>query len=63
VIFYDIINHGVMIMKVQVSISLDKEVIDKTKDLAEYDGRSFSQYINMVLRKHLNRIDKAEKNK
>jgi predicted transcriptional regulator len=47
-------------MKIHVSITLDKDVIDRTKDLAEYDDRSFSQYINMVLRKHLNKIDKAE---
>ena len=49
-------------MKIQVSITLDKDVIERVKDLAEYDGRSFSQYINMVLRKHVNRIDKAEQN-
>jgi len=48
-------------MKKQVSISLDWDIIERVKDLAEYDGRPFSQYINQVLRKHLNRIDKSEK--
>jgi len=40
-------------MKTQVSITLDHDVIEHTKDFAEYDGRSFSQYINMVMRRHL----------
>ena len=47
-------------MKVQVSITLDKDIIDKTKNLAEYDGRSFSQYINMVLKKHLEQHNKLK---
>jgi predicted DNA-binding protein len=48
-------------VKIKTCITLDKEIIDRVKDLAEYDDRSVSQYINMVLRKHLNRIDKSEK--
>ena len=40
-------------LKEKVSITLDGDVIEKIKDLAEGDDRSFSQYINMVLRKHI----------
>ncbi len=40
--------------KVKVSVSLDEDVIEKIKELAEKDDRNFSQYINLVLRKHIN---------
>lgn len=40
-------------LKKSVSITLDTDVIDKTKLLAEESDRSFSQYINLVLKKHL----------
>ena len=39
-------------MKNKVSITLDEDIIIKIKELAEYDDRSFSQYINMVLKEH-----------
>lgn len=39
--------------KVKVSVSLDEDVIVKIKEMAENDDRNFSQYINMVLRKHI----------
>lgn len=49
-------------LKNKVSITLDENVIEKIKQLAENDDRSFSQYINMVLKEHLNKIDRtAEK--
>ena len=40
--------------KVKVSVSLDEDVIERIKELAEKDDRNFSQYINLVLRKHIN---------
>lgn len=40
--------------KVKVSVSLDEDVIERIKELAEKDERNFSQYINLVLRKHIN---------
>ena len=43
--------------KVKVSVSLDEDVIEKCKNLAEEDDRSFSQYINLVLRKWLKEIE------
>lgn len=39
--------------KVKVSVSLDEDVINKIKEMAEQDDRNFSQYINVVLRKHI----------
>lgn len=44
--------------KVKVSVSLDEDVINKIKELAENDDRNFSQYINVVLRKHIEDTEK-----
>ena len=40
-------------LKDRISITIDSDVLKKIKDKAEYDGRSLSQYINLVLKKHL----------
>ncbi|MDY3998716.1 MAG: DUF6364 family protein [Blautia sp.] len=37
-------------LKTKVSITLDADVIEIVKDLAEKDDRSFSQYINLILK-------------
>ena len=44
-------------LKEKVSITLDSDIIKKLKDLAEDDDRSFSQYINMVLKEWISKID------
>ncbi len=40
-------------LKSKVSITLDEDIIQKIKILAEEDDRSFSQYINMVLKEQV----------
>lgn len=40
-------------LKEKVSITLDGDVVEEVKRLAEEDDKSFSQYINRVLRKHV----------
>ena len=40
-------------LKVKVSVTLDEDVIDIIKKLSVRDGRSFSQYINLVLRRYI----------
>ena len=40
-------------LKEKISITIDSDVLDKIRELAEYDDRSLSQYINIVLKKHL----------
>lgn len=45
-------------LKEKVSITLDGEIIEKIKELAEECDRSFSQYINIVLKDHLKNLDK-----
>lgn len=41
-------------LKTKVSITLDDDIIKKIKELAEKDDRSFSQYINLILKEYLN---------
>ena len=40
-------------MKKKVSITLDEDLIEKVKNLAEQCDRSLSQYINLVLKEHV----------
>lgn len=47
-------------LKNKVSITLDADIIHRIKELAEEDDRSFSQYINLVLREHIKNLDKSE---
>ena len=42
-------------LKEKVSITLDDDIVQKIRELAENDERSFSQYINMVLKNHIKR--------
>lgn len=46
-------------LKTKVSITLDAEIIDEIKTLAEEDDRSFSQYINLVLKEYLKENKKS----
>lgn len=45
-------------LKEKVSITLDSDIVEKIKLLAEDDERSFSQYINKVLKEYLKNNDK-----
>lgn len=45
-------------LKEKVSITLDSDIVSKIKALAEKDDRSFSQYINYVLKAHIKRVSK-----
>ncbi len=47
-------------LKEKVSITLDEDIVEEIKTLSENDGRSFSQYINQVLKEHLNKIHSQE---
>ena len=45
-------------MKSKVSITQDEDNIIKIKELSENDDRSFSQYINMVLKEYILKMEK-----
>ena len=40
-------------LKAKVSITLDEDIINTIKTMAEKCDRSFSQYVNLVLREHI----------
>ena len=40
-------------LKQRVSVTLDPDITEKIKILAEDNDRSFSQYINLILREHV----------
>lgn len=45
-------------LKTKVSMTLDADIIEKLKELAEKDDRSFSQYVNLILRDYLKNLQK-----
>ena len=47
--------------KDKISITIDSDLLEKLKDRAEYDDRSLSQYINLVLKRHIEELEKKEK--
>ena len=62
-IWEDLLMNTQKPLKVKVSITLDEDVIHQIRALAETDDRNFSQYINLVLKKHLNETQKKEDGK
>ena len=40
-------------LKMKVSLTLDEDVIKLIKQLAEKDDRSFSQFINKILKEYI----------
>ena len=46
-------------LKNRVSLTLDEDIIEKIKQLAENDDRSLSKYVNMLLKEYLSKIDRA----
>ena len=40
-------------LKEKISITIDSDILEKIREKAEQDDRSLSQYINVILKKHL----------
>lgn len=40
-------------LKTKVSITLDEDVVETVRNMSEKDDRSFSQYINLILKEHI----------
>ncbi|MCI9567976.1 MAG: toxin-antitoxin system protein [Lawsonibacter sp.] len=47
-------------IKTSVSITIDDPILDRVKYLAEREDRSLSSYINLVLRAHLEELDRKK---
>lgn len=48
-------------LKEKISITIDNDVLEKIKAMAEYDDRSLSQYINLILKQHIKDIELKNK--
>lgn len=48
-------------VKEKVSITLDWDLLKKTRELAENCDRSLSQYINIVLKEHVKQAEATNK--
>lgn len=45
-------------LKEKISITIDADLLLKLRQLAEDDDRSLSQYINLILKQHIDRKEK-----
>ena len=45
-------------LKKNVGLTFDEDLVLRLKELADEDERSLSQYINKVLREHVQRVEK-----
>jgi hypothetical protein len=43
-------------LKTQISLTLDNDLVERLRKLAEEDDRSLSQYINIVLKEHIQKL-------
>ena len=48
-------------LKDKISITIDSDLLEKLREIADEDCRPLSHYINLVLRKHLEELNKREK--
>ncbi len=44
-------------LKEKVSLTLDNTIVAKLRELSEADDRSLSQYINIVLKEHIKKLE------
>lgn len=44
-------------LKEKISITLDSDLLEIIRQKADEDERSLSQYINLILKQHLNNIE------
>ena len=47
-------------LKEKISITIDSDLLEKVRDEAENDDRSLSQYINIVLKQHIKKLEKCK---
>ena len=47
-------------LKEKISITIDNDILEKIKAKAENDDRSLSQYINIVLKQHVKKIENEQ---
>jgi predicted DNA-binding protein len=47
-------------LKEKISITLDSDLVEKLRHYSEEDDRSLSQYINVVLKRHIEALEKQK---
>ncbi len=47
-------------LKEQISITVDSDILEKARKLAEQDDRSLSQFINIALKEYVKKIENKE---
>ena len=47
-------------LKEQISITVDSDILEKARKLAEQDDRSLSQFINIALKEYVKKIEDKE---
>ncbi len=47
-------------LKEKISITIDADLLVKLRQLAEDDDRSLSQYINLILKQHIENKNKEQ---
>ncbi len=48
-------------LKEKISITIDGDILERLKMYSENDDRSLSQYINIILKQHIKKLDSADK--
>lgn len=48
-------------LKEKISITIDSDLLERLRVEAEEDDRSLSQYINIVLKEHIKKMDSTSK--
>ena len=47
-------------LKEKISITIDSDLLEKVRYEAEKDDRSLSQYINLILKQHITKIEESK---
>ena len=47
-------------LKEQISITVDSDILEKARELAEQDERSLSQFINIALKDYVKKIENKD---
>lgn len=47
-------------LKEHISVTIDNDLLEKARKLAENDDRSLSQFINIALKEYVKKIEKKD---
>lgn len=47
-------------LKEKISITIDSDILDQIREQAEEDERSLSQYINIILSRHIKKTNQKD---